>query len=80
VALIQESLSVATRTSAAKLMHRARERPVRLARKTGLSLRQSYARAGKHALIAHQRYAHSDPERIAFAILWPNSSSAPIGR
>jgi transposase, IS5 family len=84
VALIQESLNVATRTGAAKpadfsrvivdttvqpkatafptdakLMHRARERLVRLARKHGLVLRQSYERVGKHALIAHQRYAHA---------------------
>ena len=83
-ALIQESLSVATRTGAAKpadfskvivdtpvqpkavafptdakLMHRARERLVKLARKTGVSLRQSYARVGKHALTTHQRYAHA---------------------
>src|SRR5271156_6268957 len=83
-ALIQESLSVATRTGAAKpadfskgivdttvqpkavafptdarLMHRARERLVKLAHKTGVSLRQSYERVGKHALIAHQRYAHA---------------------
>src|SRR3984957_660268 len=42
----------------AKLMHRARERLAKLARKTGLDLRQSDARVGKHALIAHQRYAH----------------------
>ena len=84
VALIQESLAVATRAGAAKpadfskvivdttvqpkavafptdakLMHRARERLAKLARKTGLDLRQSYARVGKHALIAHQRYAHA---------------------
>ena len=84
VALIQGSLSVATRTGAAKpadfskvigdttaqpkavafptdakLMHRARERLVKLARKTGVSLRQSYERVGKYALIAHQRYAHA---------------------
>jgi transposase, IS5 family len=84
VALIQESLAVATRTGAArpadfskvivdttvqpkavafptdaKLMHRARERLVRLARTTGVDLRQSYERVGKHALIAHQRYAHA---------------------
>jgi len=82
--LVQESLSVATKTGAAKpadftkvivdttvqekavafptdakLMHRARERLVRLAKKHGLILRQSYARIGKHALIAHQRYAHA---------------------
>ena len=43
----------------AKLMHRARERLVRLAKKTGVTLRQSYERVGKHALIAHQRYAHA---------------------
>ena len=84
VALIQESLNVATRTGAAKpadfskvivdttvqpkavafptdakLMHRARERLVRLARKHGLTLRQSYERVGKYALIKHQRYAHA---------------------
>jgi transposase, IS5 family len=43
----------------AKLMHRAREQLVKLAKKTGVDLRQSYARVGKHALIAHQRYAHA---------------------
>jgi IS5 family transposase len=43
----------------AKLMHRARERLVRLARTLGVELRQSYARVGKHALIKHQRYAHA---------------------
>ena len=84
VALIQESLNVATRTGAAKpadfskvivdttvqpkavafptdakLMHRARERLIRLAKKHGLALRQSYERVGKRALIAHQRYAHA---------------------
>jgi IS5 family transposase len=83
-ALVQESLSVATRTGAAKpsdfsrvivdttvqekavafptdarLMHRARAHLVRLAKKHGVSLRQSYERIGKHALIAHQRYAHA---------------------
>jgi IS5 family transposase len=84
VALIQESLNVASRTGAAKpadfskvivdttvqpkavafptdakLMHRARERLVRLAKKHGVVLRQSYERIGKYALIAHQRYAHA---------------------
>src|SRR5882757_5547585 len=43
----------------AKLMHRARERLVKLARKHGIALRQSYARVGKFALIKHQRYAHA---------------------
>ena len=32
---------------------------MRLARKTGLDLRQSYVRIGKLALIKHQRYAHA---------------------
>ena len=92
-ALIQESLSVATRTGAAKaadfskvivdttvqpkaiafptdakLMHRARQRLVRLAKKTGVELRQSYERVGKHALIAIS------------AMPTPDSSSAPTGR
>ena len=43
----------------AKLLHRAREKLVALARKTGIDLRQSYTRVGKFALIKHQRYAHA---------------------
>ena len=43
----------------AKLMQRAREKLVRLAKKHGVRLRQSYERVGKRALIAHQRYAHA---------------------
>jgi IS5 family transposase len=43
----------------AKLIHRTRERLVRLAMKVGLDLRQSYVRVGKLALIAQQRYAHA---------------------
>jgi len=43
----------------AKLLNRARERLVALAKKAGLDLRQSYARVGKFALIRHQRYAHA---------------------
>jgi transposase, IS5 family len=43
----------------AKLLNRAREWLVRLAKKTGLDLRQSYVRVGKKALIRHQRYAHA---------------------
>ena len=83
-ALIQESLSVATKTEAmkpsdlsrvivdttvqpknvmfptdAKLLNRAREILVRLAKKNNLGLRQSYARVGKLALIKQQRYAHA---------------------
>jgi transposase, IS5 family len=84
VALLQESLHLATRSGAAKpadftrvivdttvqpkavsfptdakLLQRARERLVRLAQKHGVTLRQSYARVGKTALIRHQRYAHA---------------------
>jgi IS5 family transposase len=43
----------------ARLLHRARERLVRLAQKHGVALRQSYARVGKATLIRHQRYAHA---------------------
>lgn len=43
----------------AKLMQRSRERLVRLARRLGIELRQSYERVGKYALIKHQRYAHA---------------------
>ena len=89
----QESLSVATRTGAAKtvglpkvivdttvqekavafptdakLMHRARERLVRLAEGSGVDLRQSYVRVGKIALIRHS------------ATPTPSSSSAPTRR
>src|SRR5438045_5588249 len=84
MALLQESLSVATLSGAAKpadfrqviidttvqekaitfptdakLIHRARERLVRLAKRHGVRLRQSYVRVGKIALIRHQRYAHA---------------------
>ncbi len=84
MSLLQESLSVALRTQAAKpsdftqviidttvqekavahpteakLMHRARERLVRLTKEKGIALRQSYARVGKRALIRYQRYAHA---------------------
>ena len=43
----------------ARLLNRAREILVRLAKKHGVALRQSYARVGKFALIKHQRYAHA---------------------
>lgn len=43
----------------AKLMNRAREKLVQLAKKLGVELRQSYTRVGKFALIQHQRYAHA---------------------
>src|SRR6201997_3726428 len=83
-ALVQESLSVGTKTEAikpsdlnrvivdttvqpknvmfptdARLLNRAREILVRLAKRHGLALRQSYARGGKFALLKHQRYAHA---------------------
>jgi IS5 family transposase len=83
-ALVQESLSVATRTGAARpsdfarlivdttvqpkniafptdarLLQRARERLVRMAREHDVPLRQSYERVGKQALIRYQRYAHA---------------------
>ena len=43
----------------AKLMHRARTRLVKLSKKCGVTLRQTYTRVGKLALIKHQRYAHA---------------------
>src|SRR3954451_5699757 len=43
----------------AKLVHRAREKLVGMAKTLGVTLRQSYVRVGKAALIAHQRYAHA---------------------
>src|SRR5712671_1163665 len=43
----------------AKLMNRDREKLVKLAKKLGVELRQSYTRVGKFALIQHQRYAHA---------------------
>src|SRR4029077_12695735 len=83
-ALLQESLSVATRTGAmkpsdlarvvidttvqpknitfptdAKLVNKAREKLVKLAKALSVKLRQSYARVGKIELIQHQPYAHA---------------------
>jgi len=43
----------------ARLLNRAREILVRLAKAHGVDLRQSYTRVGKIALIKHQRYAHA---------------------
>ena len=43
----------------AKLMNRAREKLVGLAKANGIELRQAYTRVGKLALIMHQRYAHA---------------------
>src|SRR5476649_743750 len=49
----------------AKLLNRAREKLVRLAKTLGVELRQSYTRVGKFALIQHQRYAHAKQFRRA---------------
>lgn len=43
----------------AKLINRAREKLVKMARSHNIKLRQSYKRVGKYALIMHQRYAHA---------------------
>ena len=43
----------------ARLLNRAREILVQLAKGAGIKLRQSYWRVGKFALIKHQRYAHA---------------------
>ena len=43
----------------ARLLDRARVRLVKLARKHGVRLRQTYVRVGKLALMKHQRYAHA---------------------
>jgi IS5 family transposase len=43
----------------AKLMAKARERLVRLAKEWGVELRQSYARVGRLALMKQGRYAHA---------------------
>src|SRR4029077_8017356 len=43
----------------ARLLNRAREILVRLAKRHGVVLRPSYAPGGQFALIKHQRYAHA---------------------
>ncbi len=43
----------------AKVLNRAREKLVKVAKKLGVDLRQSYTRVGKFELIRHQRYAHA---------------------
>jgi IS5 family transposase len=43
----------------AKLLHRMREKLVKLAKKHRLKLRQGYPRVGKRALMKHQRYRHA---------------------
>ena len=49
----------------AKLMHKARQRLVRLAREHGVPLRQSYVRVGKRALIMQGRYRHAKQHKRA---------------
>ena len=49
----------------AKLIHRARERLVRLAKAHGVPLRQSYVRLGKRALIMQGRYRHAKQHKRA---------------
>ena len=53
----------------ARLLNRAREKLVRLARHRGVVLRQSYARVGKFALIEHQRHAHAKQFKCANRML-----------
>ena len=53
----------------ARLLNRAREILVRLAKGAGIKLRQSYARVGKFALIKHQRYAHAKQFKRANRVL-----------
>ena len=60
-----QEMAVAFPTDVPYLMHRARERLVRLAKKHGVALRQSDGRIGKHVLIARQRYAHAKQRRHA---------------
>ena len=48
-----------------KLINRARERLVKLAEEHGVSLRQSYVRVGKRALIMQGRYAHAKQHKRA---------------
>jgi len=62
----------------ARLLHRARERLVRLAQKHGVTLRQSYVRVGKAALIRAQRYAHARQFRRAWRVL--KSLRTQLGR
>jgi len=60
----------------AKLMHRARELLARLAKKHGVPLRQSYARVGKRALMAYQRYAHAKQFKRANRACGPISAGS----
>src|SRR5580658_8981069 len=63
----------------AKLLNRAREKLVRLAKLNGVDLRQSYyARVGKFALIQHQRYAHAKQFKRAKRML--NKLRTYLGR
>jgi IS5 family transposase len=53
----------------AKLLNRAREKLVTLAKRLGVELRQPYTRVGKLALIQHQRYAHAKQFKRAKRVL-----------
>jgi transposase, IS5 family len=59
----------------AKLVNRAREKLVKLAKRLGVVLRQSYARVGKIELIKHQRYAHAASSTAPTGL---SASSRPI--
>lgn len=69
----------------AKLCHKARERLVRMAKKHGLKLRQTYKRVGKFALIMYGRYAHAKQYKRARGQLrrlktWLGRTIRDIGR
>jgi IS5 family transposase len=58
---------------------------VKLARKLGVELRQSYTRVGKFELIRHQRYAHARQFKRANKALrklktYPISGGLPLPR
>lgn len=68
----------------AELLNRAREKLVRLAKRTGIELRQSYARVGKLALIKQQPYAAKQFRRAGKALrklrTYPGRTIRDIGR
>jgi transposase, IS5 family len=62
----------------ARLLNRAHEILVRLAKRQGLALRQSYARVGKFAEIKHQRYGHAKQfKRARFGLRFPSEFLPP---
>ena len=62
----------------AKLLNRARDGLVKLAKQVGLDLRQSYVRIGKLALIKYQRYAHA--KQFKRARRWLRKLRTYLGR